>query len=191
MQFWELKKKKITNIRWCSNSRPEQSLEWEDVNLLWQCHFYLAHDSMTLTNAPSSLKIAEEPMWSDGTIFRLQRRRRNVSEERSFLWNFQPIRDEYSQPSPGSRLCRNHCRNQPEFVSEKSWFQIFLFLTSTAAVWSDIFFLGLTSLILRWTWYIFSAATQDLGLSSGGMVIPYSQPVVQRKRSRETVQTCK
>lgn len=44
-------------------------------------------------------------MWSDGTIFLLQRRRRNVSEERSFLWNFQPISDEYSQPSPGSRLC--------------------------------------------------------------------------------------
>lgn len=57
-----------------------------------------------LTNAPSSLKMADAPMRSDGTIFLLQRRRRNVSEERSFLWNFQPIREEYSQPSPGSRL---------------------------------------------------------------------------------------
>lgn len=121
-------------------------------------------------------------MWPDGTIFRLQRRRRNVSEERSFLWNFQPIRDEYSQPSPGSRLCREHCINQSEILTAiKNVWEIFLFLTSTAAVWSDIFFLGLTSLILRWTWYIFSAATQDLGLSSGGMVIPYSQPIVQRK----------
>lgn len=75
---------------------------------------------MPLTNAPSSLKIAEEPMWSDGTIFRLQRRRRNVSEERSFLWNFQPIRDEYSQPSPGSRLCGENRINQPAHVLEKS-----------------------------------------------------------------------
>lgn len=83
--------------------------EWEEVNHKWQWHIYMMHlsswDYMWLTKAPSSLKIAEEPMWSDGTIFLLQRRRRNVSEERSFLWNFQPIRDEYSQPSPGSRLC--------------------------------------------------------------------------------------
>lgn len=34
----------------------------------------------------------------------------------------------------------------------------------------------LTSLRRLWVWYIFSAATQDLGLVSGGMVIPYSQP---------------
>lgn len=52
----------------------------------------------------------------------------------------------------------------------------FSLLTSAGTVWSDIFFRGLTSLFLRCTWYIFSAATQDLGLSSGGMVIPYSQP---------------
>ncbi len=58
-----------------------------------------------LTKAPSSLKMAEAPMQSDGTIFLLQRRRRNVSEARSFLWNFQPISEEYSQPSPGSRFC--------------------------------------------------------------------------------------
>jgi hypothetical protein len=32
------------------------------------------------------------------------------------------------------------------------------------------------SLRRLWVWYIFSAATQDLGLLSGGMVIPYSQP---------------
>lgn len=56
---------------------------------------------------------------------------------------------------------------------------VFFPLTSTAAVWSDIFFLGLISLFLRWTWYIFSAATHDLGLSSGGMVMPYSQPVIK------------
>lgn len=36
---------------------------------------------------------------------------------------------------------------------------------------------GRTSLLLRWTWYTFSAGTQDRGLSSGGMVTPYSQPV--------------
>lgn len=36
---------------------------------------------------------------------------------------------------------------------------------------------GLTSLLLRWTWYTFSVGTQDRGLSSGGMVTPYSQPV--------------
>lgn len=50
------------------------------------------------------------------------------------------------------------------------------FLTSATGIWSDIFFRGLISLFLRWMWYIFSAATHDLGLSSGGMVIPYSQP---------------
>lgn len=36
---------------------------------------------------------------------------------------------------------------------------------------------GRTSRLLRWTWYTFSAGTQDRGLSSGGMVTPYSQPV--------------
>lgn len=62
-------------------------------------------------------------------------------------------------------------------IKHSSCFQ--LFFTSTTSL-SDIFFLGRTSLFLRWTWYIFSAATQDLGLSSGGMVIPYSQPSVKR-----------
>lgn len=61
-----------------------------------------------LTSPPSSLKIAEDPIESDGIIFLLHRRRRNVSEERSFLWNFQPMREEYSQPSTGSRLCRRN-----------------------------------------------------------------------------------
>lgn len=72
-----------------------------------KCSHLYCHGTLgRLTNAPSSLKIAEEPMQSDGTIFLLQRRRRNVSEVRSFLWNFQPIREEYSQPSPGSLLFR-------------------------------------------------------------------------------------
>lgn len=72
-----------------------------------KCSHQYCHGTLgRLTNAPSSLKIAEEPMQSDGTIFLLQRRRRNVSEVRSFLWNFQPIREEYSQPSPGSLLFR-------------------------------------------------------------------------------------
>lgn len=55
-------------------------------------------------------------------------------------------------------------------------FLIDLFLTSVTVFLSDIFLRGLMSLFLRWTWYIFSAAPQDLGLSSGGMVTPYSQP---------------
>lgn len=58
-----------------------------------------------LTNAPSRLKIADAPTMLAGAIFLLQRLRRNVSEDRSFLWNFQPIRDEYSQPSPKSFFC--------------------------------------------------------------------------------------
>lgn len=66
------------------------------------------HFSRDLTSPPSSLKIAEDPIQSDGTIFLLHRRRRTVSEERSFLWNFQPMREEYSQPSVGSRLCRRN-----------------------------------------------------------------------------------
>lgn len=124
-------------------------------------------------------------MQSDGTIFLLQRRRRNVSEVRSFLWNFQPIREEYSQPSPGSRLCRRgkdieenelHSKHLSKPTLFLVYLFLFLFLTSVAAFLSEIFFRGLMSLFLRWTWYIFSAATQDLGLSSGGMVIPYSQP---------------
>lgn len=127
-----------------------------------------------LTSAPSSLKIAEDPIQSDGTIFLLHRRRRNVSEERSFLWNFLPMREEYSQPSTGSRLCRIKNKFHIHFpFFHPSYLPL---LTSAGTVCSDIFFRGLISLFLRWTWYIFSAATQDLGLSSGGIVIPYSQP---------------
>ena len=69
---------------------------------------YSFHTKLILTSAPSSLKMAEAPMLSEGTIFLLQRRRRSVSDERSFLWNFQPIRVEYSQPSPGSCLDMNN-----------------------------------------------------------------------------------
>lgn len=127
-------------------------------------------------------------MRSDGTIFLLQRRRRNVSEVRSFLWNFQPISEEYSQPSPGSRLCRRdkdkirlgNCTHNNLSTTESTEILMYFVLTSTATTLSDIFFLGLMSLFLRWTWYIFSAATQDLGLSSGGMVTPYSQPMPRR-----------
>lgn len=142
---------------------------------------YISQDGVSqgtwgrLTRAPSSLKIAEDPMRSDGTIFLLHRRRRNVSEERSFLWNFQPMREEYSQPSTGSRLCRRKKKGSVNFLVFFYPASLFL-LTCAGTVWSDIFFRGLISLFLRWTWYIFSAATQDLGLSSGGMVIPYSQP---------------
>lgn len=46
--------------------------------------------------------MADAPKRSDGAIFLLQRLRRMVSEERSFLWNFQPSREVYSQPSPAS-----------------------------------------------------------------------------------------
>lgn len=50
--------------------------------------------------------------------------------------------------------------------------------TSTAApAGSAALLRGRTSLLLRWTWYTFSAGTQDRGLSSGGMVTPYSHPV--------------
>lgn len=65
---------------------------------------------LILTRAPSSWKMAEAPSRSSGAIFRLQRLRRNVSDERSFLWNFQPIRDENSQPSgsPRSLLCERN-----------------------------------------------------------------------------------
>lgn len=38
-------------------------------------------------------------------------------------------------------------------------------------------------LLRRWTWYIFSAATHDLGLSSGGIVMPYSQPSTEYSHS--------
>lgn len=134
MQFWEFKEKtwlKISAVLSKPGRNRSLEREWQDVNHLRQWHFYVARDSMTLTNAPSSLKIAEEPMWPDGTIFRLQRRRRNVSEERSFLWNFQPMRDEYSQPSPGSRLCKEHCINQPENVLEKSWAWLKMFYASS------------------------------------------------------------
>ncbi|TNN74623.1 hypothetical protein EYF80_015170 [Liparis tanakae] len=55
--------------------------------------------------------MAEAPSRSSGAIFRLQRLRRNVSEERSFLWNFQPIRDENSQPSTAS--CRDCSSGAP------------------------------------------------------------------------------
>lgn len=60
-----------------------------------------------LTSAPSSWKMAAAPSRSSGAIFLLQRLRRNESEERSFIWNFQPMRDENSQPSgsPLSCLC--------------------------------------------------------------------------------------
>lgn len=140
--------------------------------------------SARLTNAPSSLKMAEAPMRSDGIIFLLQQRRRNVSEERSFLWNFQPIREEYSQPSPCSRLWWRR-QEQERYKKPRPWHQMIIFLfyylfTSVDATLSETLFLGLMSLFLRWTWYIFSAATQDLGLSSGGMVTPYSQPDSQR-----------
>lgn len=130
--------------------------------------------------------MAEAPMQSDGTIFLLQQRRRNVSEERSFLWNFQPIREEYSQPSPSSRRYERdkdekRMRKYTHSISQiYSFFLIKQILTSATAALSDIFLLGLMSLFLRWTWYIFSAATQDLGLSSGGMVTPYSQPNAKR-----------
>lgn len=60
-----------------------------------------------LTIAPSSWNMADAPTRSDGAIFLLQRLRRNVSDERSFLWNFQPIREEYSQPSPASFFCKD------------------------------------------------------------------------------------
>lgn len=61
----------------------------------------------SLTRAPSSWNMAAAPSRSSGAIFLLQRLRRNVSEERSILWNFQPIREENSQPSgsPLSCLC--------------------------------------------------------------------------------------
>lgn len=50
-------------------------------------------------------------------------------------------------------------------------------LTSAAAPAEPAALLrGRTSLLLRWTWYTFSAGTHDRGLSSGGMVTPYSQP---------------
>ena len=49
---------------------------------------------------------------------------------------------------------------------------------------SDVRLRGRTSLFLRWTWYIFSAAPQDLGLSSGGMVTPYSQPGGRKKNEK-------
>lgn len=52
-----------------------------------------------LTSAPSRLKMADAPTRWAGAIFLLHRRRRNVSDDRSFLWNFQPMREEYSQPS--------------------------------------------------------------------------------------------
>lgn len=51
-----------------------------------------------------------------------------------------------------------------------------LTLAVLAVVWVKSFFRFRTSLRRLWVWYIFSAATQDLGLVSGGMVIPYSQP---------------
>lgn len=65
-------------------------------------------------------------------------------------------------------------------------FLIYLFLTSVTAFLSDVFLRGLMSLFLRCTWYIFSAATQDLGLSSGGMVTPYSQPSAKRHKQTYT-----
>lgn len=62
-----------------------------------------------LTSAPSRLKMADAPTRCAGAIFLLHRRRRNVSDERSFLWNFQPISEEYSQPSgsPRSLFCQS------------------------------------------------------------------------------------
>lgn len=59
--------------------------------------------------------------------------------------------------------------------------------TSTAASAERATLLrGRTSLLLRWTWYTFSAETQDRGLSSGGMVTPYSHPV----RHAQTMALC-
>lgn len=166
--------------------------------------------------------MADAPRRSSGPIFRLQRLRRNVSEERSFLWNFQPISEENSQPSgsPWSRLC----------VQRQTWFKLFFIfikwwtityrkikllakigitflrkfiwkqirnvatvylcpiLTSTAApAGSAALLRGRTSLLLRCTWYTFSAGTQDRGLSSGGMVTPYSQPVEYTHRHKRTI----
>lgn len=51
------------------------------------------------------------------------------------------------------------------------------FLTLPAVTPSDSSLLRFrTSLRRRCVWYIFSAATHDLGLVSGGIVIPYSHP---------------
>lgn len=66
---------------------------------LTHCKLVLTASLSLLTSAPSNLKMADAPMLSEGPIFLLQRRRRNVSEERSFWWNFHPIREENSQPS--------------------------------------------------------------------------------------------
>lgn len=73
----------------CITSHPL----WLILALLLLCHFLI------LTNAPSSWKMAAAPRRLSGAIFLLQRLRRNVSDDLSFLWNFQPIREENSQPS--------------------------------------------------------------------------------------------
>lgn len=69
----------------------------------------------SLTRAPSSWKMADAPSRPSGAIFLLQRLRRNVSEERSNLWKFQPIREENSQPSgsPLSCLCCTRNKSSP------------------------------------------------------------------------------
>lgn len=90
-------------------------MQWPKVNIFQIFNYHVlrwqAFKKMNgLTNAPSRLKIADAPTMLAGAIFLRQRLRRNVSEERSFLWNFQPIRDEYSHPSPKSFFCRGTCR---------------------------------------------------------------------------------
>lgn len=184
-----------------------------------------------LTNAPSSLKMADAPSRSSGAIFRLQRLRRNVSAERSFLWKFQPIREENSQPSgsPWSRLCEKKWKEIQSFVRQDYmlWnktgiqrrkeisvlYKTFFYGTNiqimvqymqhyciyfcclkqtstTPPAGSAALLRGLNSLLLRWMWYTFSAGTQDRGLSSGGMVTPYSQPIQCTHTHTHTILLC-
>lgn len=55
------------------------------------------------------------------------------------------------------------------------------FLRASIFCWSRL--LKRIQRLLRFVWYIFSDGTQDLGLRSGGMVRPYSQPerIIQRR----------
>lgn len=157
--------------------KPEKADLWKQIQIcqyqdLTFFFFFL------LTSAPSSWKMAHAPRRSSGAIFRLQRLRRKVSEERSFLWNFQPIREENSQPSgsPRSLLCVENTHPEltfnllyrrsvsvpgPVTVNWENhglfWSVIFQFtkwdrlLTSTVAP-PGALLRGRTSLLLRWTW---------------------------------------
>lgn len=59
--------------------------------------------------------------------------------------------------------------------------------TSTSAPPGSVALLrGRISLLLRWMWYTFSAGTHDRGLSSGGIVTPYSQPIEYTNRHKHT-----